>query len=530
MIPRLLSKTALIWLTAMLIIFIMVAVLFKPIATPMITEHHLDELAKVDSSDLVVESSLMLPDGVKVLNPSSDVYRQLTFTSATMLNYSGETWLYFESEALLVMKAETAIEDDVFLLRQATLIILAIFYLVMFIIHWYNVVRIKHALQPFRAQALAYANDDFSNRVKSQTTVTDEFALSFNRMARQLEQHIAQLDQRNQIFNNVLDAMSDGVLAINVDNTTLLSNKLAEHLVRLCQDNALEQRTIPLEWSPLIDKAIKDSAVIKHAIVKQGRHYAVLFSPLIKKEQVVGVVIILRDVTEEVHLDELRELFVANVSHELRTPISLLQGYSEAIVDGVAETKEDQRQLAQVILDESERMGRLVNDLLDLAKIKSGHIELNKNWYPVEEFVNRLTRKFAHKAAEKDVQVLSEIDTDIDVLLFDYDRLAQVFTNLIDNALRYTEKGTITLRVKQTLTDFIFDVVDTGTGMDADNLPFVFERFYKADNARTRNKTGTGLGLAIAKEIVEAHEGTIRVKSKIGQGTTFTITLPIVSE
>lgn len=530
MITRFLSKTALIRLTVFLMSFILIAVWFKPIVTPAVTSHHLSELEGFASSDVLVDTSLTLPNGLVMVNPMSDLYQQLAFTSETTLSYAGETWLYAESGSLLVMKTKAAVLADVNLLRQVTLVILTFFYLVIMIVHWYNVLRIKQSLQPFRVQALAYANADFSHRVKSQTNLTDEFALSFNRMARQLEQRMAQLDQQKQIFNHVLNAMSDGVLAVNIDKALLVSNKQAERVVRLFQDETTEQWIIPASFLPLIDRAREENTLVKHAVVKHGRHFALLFSPLVKKEQVIGVVIILRDVTEEVQLDELRELFVANVSHELRTPISLLQGYSEAIVDGVAETKEDQQELAQVILDEAERMGRLVNDLLDLAKIKSGHVELNKDWYPVKEFVNRLTGKFAHKAREKDVQVVSEVDAHIGALLFDYDRFEQVFTNLIDNALRYTEKGMITVRVKQTQTRMVFDVVDTGTGMDAANLPFVFERFYKADKARTRNKTGTGLGLAIAKEIVEAHDGTISAKSEIGQGTTFTITLPVVTE
>lgn len=511
-------------------VFIMVAVWFKPIVTPIVINHHLSELEGLASADLSVASVVTLPNGIVIVNPASDVYQQLTFTTESTLSYLGETWYYAAFDSLLVMETEAAIIEDVSFLYQITLIILTIFFLVMVIFHWYNVLRIKQALKPFRSQALAYANEDFSNRVKSQSILTDEFALSFNRMARQLEQRIAQLDQRNQIFNHVLNAMSDGVLAVNVDKTILVSNNQAERVVRLFQDDSVEPSIIPTAFLPMIDRARENHTLIKHAVVKHGRHYVILFSPLVKNEQVIGVVMILRDVTEEVQLDELRELFVANVSHELRTPISLLQGYSEAIVDGVAETKEDQQELARVILDESERMGRLVNDLLDLAKIKSGHVELNKDWYPVKEFVNRLTGKFVHKAKEKNVQVVSDVDTHLDVLLFDYDRLEQVFTNLIDNALRYTENGKITVRVKQIPKGIIFEVIDTGTGMEAANLPFVFERFYKADKARTRNKTGTGLGLAIAKEIVEAHAGTISVKSEIGQGTTFTITLPIVNE
>ena len=147
-------------------------------------------------------------------------------------------------------------------------------------------------------------------------------------MARQLEQRMAQLDQQKQIFNHVLNAMSDGVLAVNVDKAILVSNNQAERVVRLFQDDAAEPNIIPAAFSPLIDRAREENTLVKHAVVKHGRHFALLFSPLVKKEKVIGVVIILRDVTEEVQLDELRELFVANVSHELRTPISLLQGLS----------------------------------------------------------------------------------------------------------------------------------------------------------------------------------------------------------
>lgn len=531
MIKRGLSRTALIGLTAMLMVLIAVAVWFKPIVTPLVTKRHLNELAAFAQSEVAVDTSLLLPHDVTVINPSSTMFEQLNFSTATTLDYADDTWLYVESDRLLAMKQSTVITQEVGVLRRTLLMVLTFFYLVVIIIHWYNVVRIKKSLQPFRKQALAYANYDFSQRVNSRAPITDEFALSFNRMARQLDQHLAQLAQRNQIFDYVLNAMSDGVLAINVDKTTLVSNKQAERMVRLFNDDSAQQHhEIPAEWVDMIEKVIDKSSVMTKEVLVHGRHYFLLFSPLMKIDQVVGVVIISRDITEEVQLNELRELFVANVSHELRTPISLLQGYSEAIVDGITETKEDQQALAQVILDESERMGRLVNDLLDLAKIKSGHIELNKDMYPVKDFVDRLIGKFSHKAANKAVHIFSEIDPSVEALNFDYDRMEQVFTNLIDNALRYTENGSITLGVNKVAEEVSFAVSDTGVGMEADNLPFVFERFYKADRSRTRNKTGTGLGLAIAKEIVEAHGGSISVKSTIGKGTTFTITLPIVTE
>jgi two-component system sensor histidine kinase ResE len=234
-------------------------------------------------------------------------------------------------------------------------------------------------------------------------------------------------------------------------------------------------------------------------------------------------------------LEKLRKDFVANVSHELRTPLSMLQGYSEALLDDIASSPEERRELAQVIYDESLRMGRLVQDLLDLARMEAGRLELNATVTDLIPLLTRVHRKFAALARERGVALQLDVDAEPGALTLvraDEDRLEQVFTNLLDNAIRHTPAGEkIVLRAMcvdgESGNRFLrIEVEDHGQGIPPEDVPYIFERFYKADKARKRS-SGTGLGLAIVKNLVEAHEGTVGVRSRIGQGTTFTVTLPV---
>lgn len=257
-------------------------------------------------------------------------------------------------------------------------------------------------------------------------------------------------------------------------------------------------------------------------------------TPLYSENTVRGAVAVLRDVSEEHRLEKMRKDFVANVSHELRTPLAMLQGYSEALLDDIADSPEQRRELAQVILDESLRMGRLVNNLLDLAKMEAGTFAMTMAPLDIKPLINRVIRKFAAMSKEQDVALHAELDSaDIHLSAADEDRLEQVLTNLVDNALRHTESNkSIIIRAKLSRLNqadaVCVEVVDQGEGIPDEDLPYIFERFYKADKARTRIHTvGTGLGLAIVKNIVDAHKGVIKAESEKGKGTTFSFTLPL---
>jgi len=288
-------------------------------------------------------------------------------------------------------------------------------------------------------------------------------------------------------------------------------------------------KKVPEPIRNLFAKVVNEEKEQVTEITVQGRSWVILITPLYDDQEVIrGAVAVLRDMTEERHLDELRKGFIANVSHELRTPIALLQGYSEAIVDDVAGSEEEKREIAKIIYDESLRMGRLVNELLDLARLETGNFQLKKTSVAIGDFFKRAVGKFLTLAKDEGINLKLEGPKHGDEeILMDPDRIEQVLTNLIDNAIRHTDAGgSVIVNVDDGDDKITVSVSDTGSGIEKEDLPFVFERFYKGDKARTRGKAGTGLGLAIAKNIVEAHQGEIMVQSIVEQGTTFTFYIP----
>jgi signal transduction histidine kinase len=221
--------------------------------------------------------------------------------------------------------------------------------------------------------------------------------------------------------------------------------------------------------------------------------------------------------------------FVANVSHELKTPLTSVQGFAQALLDGTADSIESRQQAAQVIYDESARMHRMVLDLLDLARLDAGTADITMAPVNMPALLNAIAEKFTPQLQQAGVTVKVDAPATLPTVTADGDRLAQVFTNLVDNALKFTPRGgLISLRISAEDKEMLISVSDTGTGIPPEALAHIFHRFYQADSARTGGERhGVGLGLAIAHEIVQAHGGRIGVRSRLGEGTTFDVFLPL---
>ena len=221
--------------------------------------------------------------------------------------------------------------------------------------------------------------------------------------------------------------------------------------------------------------------------------------------------------------------FVANVSHELKTPLTSVQGFAQAILDGTADTPEARHQAAQVIYNEAGRMHRMALDLLDLARLDSGTADLKMTPVNMTALLNSVIEKFSPMATKAGVDLRLDLANDLPILNGDGDRLAQVFTNLVDNALKFTPRGgTVTIRAVQDRGEVQVSVSDTGEGIPAEAIPHIFDRFYQADSARAGGeKHGAGLGLAIVHDFVAAHGGRITVRSSLGRGTAFIVHIPI---
>lgn len=435
-------------------------------------------------------------------------------------NKDGAVFIY---QSLLAIKETTKQTTQLILLAAGFAIFLTT------IFAFFLSTRITAPLRKMREAAFEIARGKFDTKLPMLThDEIGELAMAFNQMGRQLKFNINALNQEKEHLANILSSMADGVITLNRDGTILVSNPPAERFLQawFYQEGSDNGEDLPSEVRDMFQRAVSIEKEQAIELSYQGRTWVIVMSPLYSQTHIRGAVAVIRDMTEERRLDKLRKDFIANVSHELRTPISMLQGYSEAIVDDIAGTDEEKKELASVIYDESLRMGRLVNDLLDLARMEAGHILLNYEEANVAVFVEKIIRKFQVLSKEKNISLSYEM-TGQGKTAFDVDRMEQVLTNLVDNAIRHTENGgEIMILVNLSDLGLKMDVKDSGHGIPEEDLPFVFERFYKADKARTRGRAGTGLGLAIVKNIVEAHNGQISVHSKWNEGTTFSLFIP----
>ena len=297
---------------------------------------------------------------------------------------------------------------------------------------------------------------------------------------------------------------------------------MADQVFHTLDDNAVE----------LIEKQIEQTFNTKETqfqeIEANTRYYVIIMSYIerIQNDGRSGIVAIIRDMTNEHNLDQMKKDFIANVSHELRTPIALLQGYTESIVDGVVTEPDEIHESLAIVLDESKRLNRLVNELLNVARMDAEGLSVEKETQPISDLLNKMRIKYRQQATDLELNMQFEVNNQ-QLWNYDMDRMDQVLTNLIDNASRYTQPGdTISVTTDEDNSYNILRITDTGTGIAPEHLQQVFDRFYKVDASRKRGKQGTGLGLFICKMIIEEHGGIIEVESQVGEGTTFIIKLP----
>lgn len=479
------------------------------------------EFQKVFESDETVMKQMLLPS----LNNQETMESYIVLASPlqTSEEKHGTVFIY---QSLEVMDRTAERTTNIVFLSAFIALLLTTFFA------FFLSSRITSPLRKMREGAFELAKGNFDTRVES--TSKDEIgqlATAFNQMGGQLKHHLEVISQEKEQLSSILTSMADAVITFNQDKTVLLSNPPAEKLLQywVLKKTVPDGKPLPAELLHMLDHVLHFEEEVEEELEIEGAYYAISFSPLYSGETVRGAVAVLHNMTEQHKLEKLREDFIANVSHELRTPIAMLQGYSEALLDDVGTSEEERREMTKIIYEESQRMGRLVTDLLNLARLESGQMRLYKTVIQLNGVIERMTLKFAQAAKEAgiDLQFETQID-DWTAVELDEDRIEQVMTNLIDNALRHTpEDGRVIVKAEKQGTFAKISVNDTGSGIPPEDMAFVFERFYKADKARTLGKGGTGLGLAIASNIVKAHGGLIDVESELGQGTSFYFLLPL---
>ena len=344
------------------------------------------------------------------------------------------------------------------------------------------------------------------------------------------------LEQESKRLHSILSYMTDGVLATNRRGQIIMINDMAKRQLGVERDDALNQNILELlkieEEYELRDLITQSPELMIYSQNVNGEYISlrVRFA-LIRRESgfISGLVAVLHDTTEQEKEERERRLFVSNVSHELRTPLTSVKSYLEALDEGVL-TEPVAPDFIKVSLDETNRMMRMVTDLLHLSRIDNATSHLDVELINFTAFITFILNRF-DKMKSQDEEKKYELVRDYPInsvwIEIDTDKMTQVIDNILNNAIKYSpDGGKITVSMKTTDDQMILSISDQGLGIPKEDLPKIFDRFYRVDKARSRAQGGTGLGLAIAKEIVKQHKGFIWAKSEYGKGSTFTIVLP----
>jgi len=353
----------------------------------------------------------------------------------------------------------------------------------------------------------------------------------------ELERQIAGRESDTQ---TILGAMQDGVLVVDARSRITLMNPTFQKLFDL-RDPAVGIPLVEAVRHATLDQLVAETLKTGEAMRSElsvadprahgERHIEISAVPIKKADdEMSGAVVLFHDITELKQLDQIRREFVANVSHELRTPLSILRGYIEVLLDEPETSREELTRILSIMERHSKRLRRLVDDLLSLAQLESSQAKLELSVVRVDELFNNLIRDWKEKLATKNLKVIVDLTPEAFTLHADGTRLEEVLHNLLDNAVKFSrENGQIHLQAVRRDSEMVLSVADNGLGIGKEHLPRIFERFYRADKARSRELGGTGLGLAIVKHIAQLHGGRVEAESEPGRGTTIRVVLPLRS-
>lgn len=396
---------------------------------------------------------------------------------------------------------------------------------------------ITKPITEMRRQAQTMAKGDFTQKVN--VYAQDEIgnlAEAFNDMNDQLKHSYATVEEERHKLSSVLSNMSDGVIATDATGAINLINDAAGKLISRNPDDVkgeflLDVLQLGEKDVDLSQMQESGSMVIDFSEADDIFLIRANFSTISDDEDdIIGFITVISDVTEQEKVEQERREFVSNVSHELRTPLTTMRSYMEALTDGAWQDKSIAPKFLQVAQNETERMIRMVNDLLQLSRMDNKQYGLHWEKTDFIAYINHIIDRFEMNAYEG-IGFSRKLPHGVYYVWMDKDKMTQVLDNIISNAVKYSpEGGMICVSVEKQRYQLLVSIQDEGIGISYDKVDRVFDRFYRADKARTRKLGGTGLGLAIARELVEAHHGRIWAKSRQGKGTTIYFTLPLMNQ
>ena len=357
-----------------------------------------------------------------------------------------------------------------------------------------------------------------------------QLAESFNYMASELNKTVGEAFREKNKLEAILHNMTDGVISFDKNGNISHANTVAAEMLEVDKlDFTLDMFTRKYDLE--LDEQGRDvedgmAVQLQYTFPVGEKYINASFSPYFNEtEEIEGIVVVLQDITKQKKLDNMRKEFVANVSHEMRTPLTTIKSYTETLMYGALEEKDMAMEFLNIINTETDRMSFLVRDLLQLSRFDNKQVQFKFSKVYINEFISENVRQNKIHAENKKQNLILELWPDDNAyVVADRDRVNQVINNITTNAIKYSPEGaTIRIYVTEDKTYYKINVSDTGMGISKEDLPRIFERFYRVDKARSRAMGGTGLGLAIAKEIMEGHDGKLTAESEYGKGTTMTM-------
>ncbi|MGX4644473.1 cell wall metabolism sensor histidine kinase WalK [Holzapfeliella sp. JNUCC 80] len=398
-------------------------------------------------------------------------------------------------------------------------------------------------IDEMKKQAIRIANGDYSGQVKVYgQDELGQLAQAVNNLSIRVEEAQEASDSERRRLDNVLAHMTDGVIATDRHGKITIINETAMQLFDCKQEEVIGQSVMVLlnvEPEDNIQKFLEKRTEMFVALNEGTDQEVILHANFSLIQRITGfvsgMVCVFHDVTEQQQNEQEQRQFVSNVSHELRTPLTSVRSYIEALNDGAWQDPDIAPEFLKVTQEETDRMIRMINDLLNLSRMDQGTSKMNFEWVNLNEFVSYVLNRFdmmiknnqEDQQKRKDYTIKRELGSHDLWAEIDTDKMTQVIDNIVNNAINYSpDGGVITVRLVKAANRVIISISDQGLGIPRKDINKIFDRFYRVDKARSRHQGGTGLGLAISKEVVESHKGRIWVESTEGRGSTFYISLP----
>jgi len=521
-------------------------------ATPLVAEKNyraLDALVKKIGREIRTRITIISPDGTVLADSEADprtmenhrtrteVAQALEGRMGRFLRMSGtlkEEMLYVALPLKVGSTTAGVVRLSLFLremnqaLNQVKQKILLITFIILCISLLFALFFSRSLSRPIRELSQAsrkVADRDFNVRVflRNRDELKD-LADSFNSMVAQIRSLFAELTHQKGELTSIISSLQEGLLVLDRDDRVLLCN---ESFRKIISDGSIEGRFF---WEvfrePRFDEMIRKVRNSRQNLVEEIEFRKKVYlcgATFLESEGEIAMVF--HDITQIKNLERMKTDFVLNVSHELRTPLTAIKGFTETLQE---ETKDEQSaHYISIIRRNTDRLINIINDLLSISELEARSIELQFGEVDLHDLVENLIRTFDPRVKAKGLYLKLDAARDLPVVEADSFRLEQMFINLIDNAIKYSERGGIDIVLRPVTRGISIVVKDTGIGIPQEHLARVFERFYVVDKSRSRKMGGTGLGLSIVKHVVMMHRGTIEVESAIGVGSTFTITLPL---